>query len=837
MAIQTIYQGTNTMQIPTGDLGYWTGQGWSASQTPQAPQQPSLPQGAPQGSVAISGAQYNTKALQQANFSQITPIGNTLYGVPNVASNLTSSQLTGGTPNVPAATANNQTSPQGTVAGANQYMTQLQADLAAQQAQQQALESRLTAGQTSANDLLAQIGQKGTEYKSELEKYNYTANVSQLQDINRQIASKTAEFQNAITAQEGRVASASSIYGRQALLQRQQASEVGGLSAIAQALQGNITLAQNTAKDAINVKYEPMENQLKQQLQQIEFLYNDLSRADQKKADAQTALLNERLRLVNEQKATETEVNNIALEAAKNGADMNTINTIRNAKDAGEAILAASGATLITNPSLLRGLTENDIIRVGNKIYKKGRNFLANSDKNVEVIGKEYNEETETYEDVYGYYDKASDSFKKVDGTTYTGTPFSGTTSGSIINSPSGNSYDWSTYNAVGTPEQQKAYIQSVQDSINSVGKLNNVSDLENYISTNMSKSNIKAQDIIDVSNETGVGWEEMLGLLKKESISGQSNVAVKNNNFGGITWSQTYQASHPNVSKGTARPASEGGNYVRFATVKDGLLAQAEQFTKRKIEGKVDSSGQGAIDVILGSGKFTKDQKKDIKNSIKSGDDPFTVIKNQAKNIMGQTNATQLQNYETAKQQIQSIQSLLSDYYQKGGSTGIFTGSFEKAVNKLGEVKDPNLVDIATNIAAALQVYRNSVSGTAFSVQEGKEIASIFPGIDKSKGLNDAVIKGRLNAFDTTIDASYRNVLGNVYDQLKGTQTQTNSQVETPEAIYLKGLLNSNSVNKTNNSLISTTSNSTQTVASGYENTKDNGGVWNWFKGLFTAK
>ena len=37
---------------------------------------------APQGSVAIDGAKFNTKETQQANFTNIQPIGNTLYGIP-----------------------------------------------------------------------------------------------------------------------------------------------------------------------------------------------------------------------------------------------------------------------------------------------------------------------------------------------------------------------------------------------------------------------------------------------------------------------------------------------------------------------------------------------------------------------------------------------------------------------------------------------------------------------------------------------------------------------------------------------------------------------------------
>lgn len=152
------------------------------------------------------------------------------------------------------------------------------------------------------------------------------------------------------------------------------------------------------------------------------------------------------------------------------------------------------------------------------------------------------------------------------------------------ITSPSGNSYDWSTYNAVGTPAQQAAYIKSVQNAISNVGKIDSDEKLNNYIATKMAGSNITASDIKNVAGKMGVGYEEMLGLLQKESEGGTSNVALKNNNFGGITWTPTYQASHPNVTKGSARPASEGGNYVKFATVQDGLEAQAQQFTRRAI-------------------------------------------------------------------------------------------------------------------------------------------------------------------------------------------------------------------------------------------------------------
>ena len=184
-------------------------------------------------------------------------------------------------------------------------------------------------------------------------------------------------------------------------------------------------------------------------------------------------------------------------------------------------------------------------------------------------------------------------------------------------------------------------------------------------------------------------------------------------------------------------------------------------------------------IDVILGSGKFTKMQKEDMINAIKYGEDPFTVVKNKAKDIMGATEAKSLQNFEKAKGQMLAIQTMLKDFYAKGGSTGLIKGSYEDAVNSLGGVSDPKLVEIATNIASALQIYRNAVSGTAYSVQEGVDIAKIFPGIGKSEGLNEAILKGRMKAFDDIIDTSYSDTLGKEYyklkEEAKSTETKAN--------------------------------------------------------------
>lgn len=191
-------------------------------------------------------------------------------------------------------------------------------------------------------------------------------------------------------------------------------------------------------------------------------------------------------------------------------------------------------------------------------------------------------------------------------------------------------------------------------------------------------------------------------------------------------------------------------------------------------------------LNTILGSGKFTKDQAKAVKNSVLNGEDPFTVIKNQAKNIAGATEGRQIANYEIAKQQLQDVESLLGSYYANGGKTSLLKGKYEKVVNKLGEVKDPKLVEIATQISSALQIYRNAVSGTAYSVQEGKDIESIFPGINKSEGLNKAILRGRMAAFDSSIDGSYKAILGNGYEALKkANEPKPTTSAEEPTRVY----------------------------------------------------
>lgn len=77
-------------------------------------------------------------------------------------------------------------------------------------------------------------------------------------------------------------------------------------------------------------------------------------------------------------------------------------------------------------------------------------------------------------------------------------------------------------------------------------------------------------------SATSGVTWEAIMAMALQESLGGTSNVAKKNNNYAGITFNNQEWIKDYNGTIGTARPAAEGGNYVKFATPQDGLNAMA---------------------------------------------------------------------------------------------------------------------------------------------------------------------------------------------------------------------------------------------------------------------
>lgn len=82
--------------------------------------------------------------------------------------------------------------------------------------------------------------------------------------------------------------------------------------------------------------------------------------------------------------------------------------------------------------------------------------------------------------------------------------------------------------------------------------------------------------DIMNIAiNDLNVPPSYPITLKHYEALWGDSEVAQLNNNWGGVTWNPNWSDPHVResgvtVTRGTSRPAIEGGHYVKFQSVED---------------------------------------------------------------------------------------------------------------------------------------------------------------------------------------------------------------------------------------------------------------------------
>ena len=103
----------------------------------------------------------------------------------------------------------------------------------------------------------------------------------------------------------------------------------------------------------------------------------------------------------------------------------------------------------------------------------------------------------------------------------------------------------------------------------------------------------------------------------------------------------------------------------------------------------------------------------------------------------------------------LDEIQGDLDTLTSNGVGTNIFRGTIEDINKSVGRVGNKELRKVATKIAVAIQTYRRSMSGVAFSVPESAEYKTMFPSISRTGNFNEAniqalseVISGDLRRF-----------------------------------------------------------------------------------------
>lgn len=188
---------------------------------------------------------------------------------------------------------------------------------------------------------LGKLTGKGTSLVAQEKALGIPEQTKQLMDVTTQIAQRRGEFDKAITAQEGKVIPIEFITGRQAQLRRQQAVELGSLAAVGQAMIGNIQLAQQQAQRTVDLEYAPVEQEIANIREFLELNQEDFTNAEKKEAQKLTIALNERQRILDNEKENKNKINDIAIAVAKNGGGNDLISKIIKSGDVMDAIRVA----------------------------------------------------------------------------------------------------------------------------------------------------------------------------------------------------------------------------------------------------------------------------------------------------------------------------------------------------------------------------------------------------------------------------------------------------------------------------------------------------------------
>jgi hypothetical protein len=456
--------------------------------------------------------------------------------------------------------------------------------------------------------------QARTQYKTMLDSIagvDYKALVESKVSLTNDIIAYSKLMRDELDQEASKPSLASVKQGRQNAVKENYTSKIATSEAAMNAIDGNFTLAFDIMDKGANAI-----NQLT--TDRINFLNMVKGIFDQKESDANTKVLN----LTSEEKDL---INNAItdLEAKIKNVEENKAEIMKLMET--NPLIAKNAGLLLTDTPEQRatklqdfyvknpqytpenqeyikkmrekyfdaGITMNDsIATVQSKIKNSATYQRENADKSpsVERIGTDANGDP-----IYGTYDKATDSYKPI------------TTGDKSIISPSGNAYDLSTY------ATDPKHAQSVQNIINNIGKFNSIADIDAYIKSVQPNSRFTGQMIADVANANGIGWEELVALTQLESFLGTSNVANNNNNPGGVTWNTNFPAS----LKGTARPANEGGNYVKYATMQEGLDAVAKQLARRKVDLSTTTPATKKTQAEIAF-EASQKEKEDKVNSIK---------------------------------------------------------------------------------------------------------------------------------------------------------------------------------------------------------------------------
>jgi len=511
---------------------------------------------------------------------------------------------------------------------------------------------------------------------------------------------------------------------------REFASEQADLSIGYDVANRNYTAAQATADRKVKLLLEPLETKIQFQTTFFNANQAKLSTAQQ---NAMQVLIEKNKREYDyTQKVLDTG-NNIMLEAAKRNAPAGIISAISKASTIPEKIAAAGNYLATPNTQIVTAGGNSLLIdtTTGNTI----RNFGSSGTPDVVTIGKD----PITGDDVKGYYDPATKSFVSINNTT---NPSKGVVGGFNISS-------------YATDPQHEEKVANI---LSGIGQFKTVEDVDKYIKSKYPSSPITGQMIANASAETKVSWEMLVAMMEQDSSLGTKGLGARNNNPGNIGQFDRYGTNGVAGYKTLQEGVNAVGSWLaKHRATQPAPFANGQNADVTSIRSAVGTiasylpearaqATRRAVEAQLAAGNI-EGAKQTLQSSVVSA-----LPAEQQNKAFGRIQAID---------QLQNIQSLLSDYTAKGGSTNVFTGTIESIQQKVGNTSNPELAALGNKIAMSMISYRNAVSGAAFTESEAAQYNKLFPSIGKVTALNTALIDSLITTFNQNNESVIGTVIG----------------------------------------------------------------------------
>ena len=177
-----------------------------------------------------------------------------------------------------------------------------------------------------------------------------------LRALNAEAASEQARI-------EGRPMALGAITGQQGEVERMRAVKALSLSSQIQALQGNLTLAEEQAARAVSLKYDPIKAQVTTLSETLKLNYQNLTRVEKKQADALEAANELKLDAIKDQEAKDKTMESLFITALSNGAPIVKITAARALYQSGKQDEAISSLSAYTGPENYGPGTGTDIFQ------------------------------------------------------------------------------------------------------------------------------------------------------------------------------------------------------------------------------------------------------------------------------------------------------------------------------------------------------------------------------------------------------------------------------------------------------------------------------------------